>query len=65
MAPDEWVRQVHVAPVQLMREGRRDNLRTIWEFLSFGWFVVDENQWFDKTDGERGWEALERLLDQN
>ena len=48
-----------------MREGRKEHLRTIWEFLSDSWLVVSGLRWFDKTDGERGWAALERLMDQN
>ena len=64
LAPENWVARVN-APVQVMREGRKEHLRTIWEFLSDSWLVNYGERRFDKTDGERGWAALERLMDQN
>ena len=61
LAPSGWVDHVAVvAPVDLVREGRRADLRTVWDSLVAGWFVG--NAWFSKTDGERAWRDLEKKI---
>ena len=65
--PLQWVR----ASLRYMIEGRREDLRAIWETLSSHWFT--NTDWgpilFDKreADGEdynkTGWRRLERLMD--
>ena len=48
-----------------MKEGRREDLRTIWESLTRDWdMLLSINIWpFHKADGEEGWEALQQTLD--
>jgi len=65
LAPSGWVSYV-VSPVDLVKEGRRADLRTVWDSLVEGWSVGIE--WFSKTNGERAWRDLEkkiRLVEQN
>ena len=53
-----WV----TAPEEMMREGRIEDLRTVWEALDGTW-MWEGKEVFDKTlDGEMGWKALERRL---
>ena len=54
-----------IASKELMREGTRGDLRTIWECLSLRWDVGGDEfyQKFFKSNGEAGWNALEQLLD--
>ena len=53
-----WV----TAPEEMMREGRIEDLRTVWEALDGTW-MWEGKEVFDKTlDGEMGWKALERYL---
>ena len=49
---------------ELAMEGKREDLRTIWESLheDDGAWIVDEDIGFDKSQGEEGWEALEQVL---
>ena len=49
---------------ELAKEGKREDLRTIWESLheDDGAWIVDEDIGFDKSQGEEGWEALEQVL---
>ena len=52
-----------VAPRELVKEGRREDLRTIWESLArIGRWVVDDTDFY-KQRGEEGWEALKQVLD--
>ena len=49
---------------ELAMEGKREDLRTIWESLwedDGAWFV-DDNITIDKSRGEEGWGALEHVL---
>ena len=64
LAPPGWVHNVE-APVDSMREGRRADLRTVWQSLVADgvWFMEDGI--FSKLDGEKGWGNLEQLLDAN
>ena len=53
-----------VASRELAKEGKREDLRSIWESLwedDGAWFV-DDNIIFDKSQGEEGWEALEQVI---
>ena len=54
-----------IASKELMREGTRGDLRTVWESLSFRWDVGDDEfyQKFFKSNGEGSWNALEQILD--
>ena len=69
LAP-KWVKFV-VAPVELMKEGRREDLRKVWDSLDSGyyngWRVGDGNEDGDKIFFNRvhGWRSLEELLDRN
>ena len=49
---------------ELAMEGKREDLRTIWESLweDDGAWIVDDNIIFDKSRGEEGWGALEQVL---
>ena len=62
LAPSGWVHFVFTS-ADLMREGRRGDLRTVWESLSSVWDVGNER--FLKHGGERAWRGLERRLDKN
>ena len=62
LAPSGWVHHVD-ARVEVVKEGRRGDLKTVWDSLVHGWFVGDER--FRKTNGERAWTDLEKLLDKN
>ena len=42
-----------VASKDLVNEGKKEDLRTIWESLEFGWYVGNDR--FCKCDGEEGW----------
>ena len=63
-----WVKFVS-APVDLMKEGRREDLRKVWESLDNGhrngWGVRigNDNQPFFKHSVE--WRSIEELLDRN
>ena len=54
-----------IASKELMREGTRRDLRTVWESLSFRWDVGDDEfyQKFFKSNREGSWNALEQVLD--
>ena len=66
LAPSGWVYQVR-APVDLVKEGRRGDLRTVWDSLGdyAAEFWIVGNTPFKKYRGEREWRALEQLLDKN
>ena len=54
--------RVRVASKDLMKEGRKEDLRTSWESLFECWAVG--NKYFSKTGGEESWRALEQLMDE-
>ena len=58
---DIYVSRKHI------KEGRREDLRTIWESLTRDWdMLLTIRVWpFHKADGEGGWEALQQTLDAN
>ena len=48
-----------------VKEGRREDLRTIWESIKGVWSIeryIDIDAFF-KNDGEEGWMALQQALD--
>lgn len=45
-----------------MKEGRREDLRTVWELIKGGWMILGVGTFF-KNDGEEGWKALQQALD--
>ena len=53
---------------ELAKEGKREDLRAIWEALSEehgGWYFDDMAEvGVHKSWGEEGWEALKQVLDQ-
>ena len=59
--PGGGVKEVH-APDDSLREGRRGDLRTVWESTSADGLWWIGNEIFDKSFGE---EALEQMLDAN
>ena len=69
LAP-KWVKFV-VAPVDLMQQGRREDLRRVWDCLDSGyyngWRVGDGDEDGDKIFFNRvhGWGSLEQLLNKN
>ena len=46
-----------------MASARMEDLRAIWECLSFSWKSSGDQMKFQKQRGEKGWKALERFLD--
>ena len=58
---DVWY--VKVASKDLMKEGRKEDLRTVWESMFRSWVVGSQR--FYKTGGEESWRALEQLLDED
>ena len=56
------VGSVRVASKVLMKEGRKEDLRSSWESLLEWWAVG--NKYFSKTGGEESWRALEQLIDE-
>ena len=55
--------RVRVASKDLMKEGRKEDLRTVWESMLGSWAVGSQS--FYKTGGEESWRALEQLLDED
>ena len=54
-----------IASKEVVREGRGEDLRTVWESLSLSLDVGDDEfyQKFFKSNGEASWIALEKILD--
>ena len=53
-----WV----TAPEEMMREGRSEDLRTVWEALDGKWIWVMKGVFDKRVYGEMGWKALEQRL---
>ena len=53
-----WV----TAPEEMMREGRIEDLRTVWEALDGKWIWVMKGVFDKRVYGEMGWKALEQRL---